>query len=252
MKEIEDLRTKAPVSLAPRVLLESGLADGYVSHPGPAGAMLVAFNERGVSAVHLGEDQVGFEEWFMDGHDRPVFEVSELPTRLEAQLERALRTGRLGTLPIDWGSMSEFQQAVLRKTAEILPGQVRPYSWVAREIGRPKAVRAVGTALARNPVPVVVPCHRVVRNDGHLGNYYYGTEVKRGILAHEGMDVEGVEALAHRGIRLVGSDTTKIFCNPTCGHARRSSAQHTVEFRGENEARRAGYRPCKVCRPAAA
>lgn len=252
MKEIQDLKTKAPSSLAARVLLESGLADGYVSHPGPAGEMLVAFNERGVSAVHLAGDRVDFEDWFGAVHHRPAFPVTELPKRLEARLERALRTGRLGTLPIDWESMSEFQQAVLRKTAEILPGQVRPYSWVAREIGRPKAVRAVGTALARNPVPVIIPCHRVVRNDGHLGNYYYGTDVKRGILAQEGMDVGGAEARANRGIRLVGSDTTRIFCHPTCGHARRSSDEHTVEFRSETAARRAGYRPCKVCRPAVA
>ena len=148
--------------------------------------------------------------------------------------------------------MSKFQAAVLRKPAEITPGQVRPYSWVAREIGRPKAYRAVGSALATNPIPVVVPCHRVVRNDGSLGNYYYGTPVKRSLLEHEGMNVAEVEELTERGVRLTGSDTTRIFCNPTCSHARRTTPAHTVEFRDEKSARSAGYRPCKVCRPAAA
>ena len=68
---------------------------------------------------------------------------------------------------------------MLTKTLEIPSGEVRPYGWVAREIGRPKAVRAVGSALGRNPVPVLIPCHRVVRSDGHVGNYGLGVPMKR-------------------------------------------------------------------------
>ncbi|MBT8211571.1 MAG: cysteine methyltransferase, partial [Acidimicrobiia bacterium] len=93
---------------------------------------------------------------------------------------------------------------------------------------------------------------RVVRNDGHLGNYYYGTEVKRSVLAAEGLDVGAQEALAARGTRLTGSDTTHIFCNPTCRDARRTMDRHVVEFRTETDARKAGYRPCQHCRPAVA
>jgi O-6-methylguanine DNA methyltransferase len=252
MKELEALKTKAPAGLTPQVLLEAGLADGYVGIDGPAGHMFVAFNERGVSTIDLVDDAGAFEQKFEDTTGRSAFAVASMPTALERQFVKTLATGRLGSLKIDWSSMSEFQQKVLRKTAEILPGQVRPYSWVAKEIGRPKAVRAVGTALARNPVPVVVPCHRVVRNDGHLGNYAFGPALKRTILETEGMDVETVEELAARGIRLTGSDTTRIFCNPTCSDARRTAERHTVEFRSEAQAREAGYRPCKHCRPAAA
>jgi O-6-methylguanine DNA methyltransferase len=252
MKELEALRTTAPGSLTPQVLLEAGLADGYVAVTGPAGNMFVAFNERGVSMIDLVDDPGEFEDRFEATMGRPVFAAAAMRPALQRQFARTLATGRLGSLSIDWSSMSEFQQKVLRKTAEILPGQVRPYSWVAKEIGNPKAVRAVGTALARNPVPVVVPCHRVVRNDGHIGNYAFGPAVKRAILETEGMDVESVEELAARGIRLTGSDTTKIFCNPTCSDARRTTERHTVEFHTEAEAREAGYRPCKHCRPAAA
>jgi O-6-methylguanine DNA methyltransferase len=252
MTELGALKTEAPGRLRPQVLLETGLADGYVVVPGPAGPMFVAFNERGISAVQLGDDVDRFGEWFATAVGRPVYPVTAMPARLRHGLQRTLATGKLGSLAVDWSSMSEFQQAVLRKTAEIAPGQVRPYSWVAREIGKPKAYRAVGTALATNPIPVVLPCHRVVRNDGHLGNYYYGTSVKRSILEGEGMDVDEVEELAGRGVRLTGSDTTRIFCNPTCSHARRTTPEHTVEFRSETAARDAGYRPCKVCRPAAA
>ena len=246
------LATTAPHTVEPQVLLETGLADGYVSHPGPTGNLFVAFNPRGISFVFLGDDAAAFESYFERQNDRPALPVSGMPARLGRALTNTLTTNRLGNLPIDWSGMSEFQQAVLRKTAQILPGEVRPYSWVAKEIGNSKAVRAVGTALARNPVPVIVPCHRVVRNDGHLGNYFNGTEVKRAILDAEGLDVEAFETRAARGIKLTGSDTTHIFCNPTCRDARRTMVEHEVEFHDEAEARAAGYRPCKHCRPAAA
>jgi len=250
-KQLEDLAIEAPATIAPQVLLETGLADGYLRHPGPAGDMFVSFNPRGISSISLETDAQQFEDQFEVQFRRPAFPVNQLPNRLARALDKALATKRLGTLPIDWDGMTEFQQAVLRKTAEILPGEVRPYSWIAKEIGNPKAVRAVGTALARNPVPIVVPCHRVVRNDGHLGNYYYGTDVKRAVLEAEGMNVDTLQDLADRGIKLTGSDTTHIFCNPTCRDARRTTERHTVEFRNETEARQAGYRPCRHCRPAA-
>ena len=250
--QLAALAANAPAAVAPQVLLETGLADGYIRRDGPAGPMFVSFNERGVSSIVLGEDVSEFEDRFEPQFGRPVFPVTAPPSRLARALDKSLRTNRLGTLQIDWDGMSEFQQAVLRKTAEILPGEVRPYSWVAKEIGNPKAVRAVGTALARNPIPIVVPCHRVVRNDGHLGNYYYGTEVKRAVLASEGANIETLDDLAARGIRLTGSDTTQIFCHPTCRDARRTTPRHQVEFRTEQEARQAGFRPCLHCRPAVA
>ena len=246
------LATTAPQSIEPQVLLETGLADGYVSHPGPAGNLFIAFNPRGISFVFLGDDAGAFESYFAEQTGRPALPVTELPSRLARSLAKSMETNRLGNLPIDWSGMTEFQQRVLRKTAQILPGEVRPYSWVAKEIGNPKAVRAVGTALAKNPVPVLVPCHRVVRNDGHLGNYFNGTEIKRAILDAEGLDVEGLEDLAARGIKLTGSDTTNIFCHPTCRDARRTTQRHTVEFSDEAAARAAGYRPCQHCRPAVA
>ncbi len=155
-------------------------------------------------------------------------------------------------MPVDLGSLSDFQRDVLLKTAEIPPGEVRPYGWVAGEIGRPRAVRAVGTALARNPVPVVVPCHRVVRTDGRIGNYAFGSEVKGALLAAEGVDLGELEALAERGVHFVASARTRIYCHPTCRDARRVTDRHRVEFGNAGEARAAGYRPCRHCRPAAA
>ena len=113
-------------------------------------------------------------------------------------------------------------------------------------------MRAVGTALGHNPIPLFIPCHRVVRSDGRLGQYsLIGPEAKRRVLEAEGVQVNTLEALADEGIRYFGSDTTHIFCFPTCRYNKRLTKQHRVTFGSEAQARAAGYRPCKVCRPAA-
>ena len=111
---------------------------------------------------------------------------------------------------LDLRGHSRFEQDVWRKALEIPRGEVRPYGWIAAEIGRPKAVRAVGTALGHNPVPLIVPCHRVVRSDGMIGQYSLGgPENKRTILAAEGLDPEAMESAARRGERLVGCASTQ-------------------------------------------
>ena len=79
-----------------------------------------------------------------------------------------------------------FERSVLDVTSRIPAGQVRPYGWVAREAGRPAAVRAAASVLARNPVPLLVPCHRVVRGTGVLGDYMYGAEAQAGAAARGG------------------------------------------------------------------
>jgi len=242
------LATTAPEGLSDRVLLETGLADRVATVDGLIEPLRIVFGPRGVTACtpasrwadHLAHHQ-----------RRPVVEVEALPGRLAAQVRRTLATGKLGRLPVDLGGLSEFQQAVLRKTAEIPRAEVRPYGWVAREIGKPGAVRAVGTALNKNPIPVLIPCHRVSRSDGHLGEYAWGPEMKRQLLAAEGLDADRVEALADQGVRYIGSDTTHIFCHPTCRTARPITAVHRVEFPSASAATAAGYRACKVCRPAA-
>ncbi len=234
MTDLRDLMTAAPQVAINAAIAVSAVADGYVSRPSPLGPLYVAFNQRGVSAVDLADSPADFEQRFNDLYGRQALPVDRLPDQIERHLDRAIETGKPGRLPLDFSGLTEFSAAVLRKTAEIPGGQVRPYGWVAREIGKPGAVRAVGSALARNPVPVVVPCHRVVRSDGHLGNYSLGDpDNKRLLLEAEGLDVAHYQSLSDRGIRFSGSATTNIFCNPSCHHARRSSPGHTVEFRSE-------------------
>ena len=244
------LRTSAPDTVLSAVLAATGPEEEYALVEGPTGPMFVSWNSVGVTAcvpLAVAESDEGFES----GHPGTLRKVDEPPPRIARPLERALATGRLGDLPVDLESLGNFQQAVLRKCAEIPPGEIRPYGWIAREIGNPGAVRAVGTALGRNPIPILIPCHRVVRTDGRIGNYAYGTQMKRDLLAGEGVDPETIERRAADGTRYVGSDTTGIYCYPTCRHAKRITKTHYVTFRTESAAEKAGYRACKVCRPAA-
>ena len=179
--------------------------------------------------------------------------AGKLPAALDRAIIRRLGGDRRVGIDLDLRGHTDFERDVWQKALEIPRGEVRPYGWIAAEIGRPKAVRAVGSALGHNPVPLIVPCHRVVRSDGMIGQYSLGgPENKRTILSSEGVDLQGLERLAAAGIRYVGSDTTKIYCLPTCRHARRVTDRHRLEFHSAAEGVARGYRACLVCRPASA
>jgi O-6-methylguanine DNA methyltransferase len=243
-------RTEAPEGFGRRVLSAVGLTDAWTEVEGPIGPLVVAWGPAGITAVERAGDPDGFETAYRLRTGRSVVRVGDMPDRLAREVDRRLHGVRTGGPPIDLGGLTEFEQAVLRKTMEIPYGEVRPYSWVAREIARPRAVRAVGSALANNPVPFVIPCHRVVRADGHIGQYGAGgPEAKRAVLGVEGVDTAALERLAGSGVRFTGSDTTGIYCYPSCRHARRTSETHRVRFRSAEEAIGAGYRPCRICRP---
>lgn len=247
------LRTPAPDHLLTGILGATGLADRYVRRDTVVGPVYVAFNSRGVSAVDLADSPDAFERRYAARHGRPAVPAAEPPRSIAGRLDRALAEGRPGGLALDLTGVTAFQAEVLRKTAEIPPGETRPYAWIAAEIGRPGATRAVGTALARNPVPLVVPCHRVVRSDGRLGDYSLGDRANKGrLLESEGLDPSALEHQAARGVRYVGSATTNIFCHPTCRHAKRITPRHRREFPSAAAATRSGYRPCAQCRPAVA
>ena len=109
-----------------------------------------------------------------------------MPRSLESEIEEALSSGDAEGLALDLRGLSAFQQSVLESCATIPAGAVRPYGWIARELHKPGATRAVGTALAKNPIPLLIPCHRVVKSDGSVGNYAFGAEMKRELLVSEG------------------------------------------------------------------
>ncbi|MFC5822613.1 methylated-DNA--[protein]-cysteine S-methyltransferase [Nonomuraea insulae] len=219
------------------------IAARWVRVPGPIGELAVAFTDHGVAYVHAGE---GFTETFRKRFGRPLLPAARPP----AGLLPALRTGRAPGLRLDLRGMSDFQREVLEAARGIPRGEVRPYSWIAARIGRPKAVRAVGTALGHNPVPLLIPCHRVTRSDGVPGDYVFGSAAKERLLLAEGVDLERLRALAGDRVYYLASDTTGVVCFPTCHNARRITPAHRHGFRDLAQARAAGYRPCRTCRPA--
>lgn len=169
---------------------EEGLVDvAYTSVDSPLGPLVVAATPRGLVRVSYsqfrGEDEV-LEELARRVSPR----VLEAPARLDPvrrELDEYFEGRRQGfDVPIDWSHLAGFTREVLRATARIGFGQVSTYAGVAAEAGSPRAVRAAGNALGANPMPVIVPCHRVLRTGGALGGYTGGLERKEFLLRLEG------------------------------------------------------------------
>ena len=247
---LADLAVPARSTLRSSVLVEVGLMDRYGTIPhSPLGPLAVAWNGLGVVSVDLAGDDEAFEARHMASTGRRAI-PSEVPARLATAITRRLDGDRRVRIALDLRGHTGFEQDVWRKALEIPRGEVRPYGWIAAEIGRPRAVRAVGTALGHNPVPLIVPCHRVVRSDGSIGQYSLGgAHNKRAVLAAEGLDPDAMESAARRGERLIGCASTGIVCWPTCHTGRHMLERNRRPFRSLAEAGAAGYRPCKVCRP---
>lgn len=163
--------------------------------------------------------------------------------RIIAQARRELEEYFAGkrtffTVPVDLSQVPSFERSALEIAAGIPYGEVRSYKWIAERLGRADAARAVGNAMAGNPVPIIVPCHRVVKTDGGLGGYSFGLLRKEALL-----DLE-------RGVTpYVGCASTRIFCRRGCAHERRIHTGGRIHFASGADARRSGYRPCSICQP---
>lgn len=153
----------------------------------PVGPLLLAATPRGlVRVAYAVEDHDAVLQSLADRISPRVLAAPARLDRAASQLEEyfsGLR--RAFDLPIDWRLSSGFRLDVLHRLADIEYGRTASYAAVAVLAGSPKAVRAVGTACATNPLPVVVPCHRVVRSDGASGGYLGGADAKRLLLALE-------------------------------------------------------------------
>lgn len=167
---------------------DDGLVEvAYRTLDSPYGTLLLAATDRGLVRV----------AFFGEGHDRVLAELAarigprilRMPSRLDAaalQLDGYFaRRRRTFDVALDLCLASGFRREVLTHLQRIAYGSTRSYADVARSAGRPAAVRAVGGACSHNPLPVVVPCHRVVRSDGSTGAYLGGAEMKRALLAME-------------------------------------------------------------------
>ncbi len=155
----------------------------------PFGAMRVAASAEGLVALSWQDES---DDAFVAGLERryrstPVVLDTDRLAPAEAQLTEYFGRRRPRfDLFVDLTELGEFQRAVLDAASGLDFGETVTYTEIARRIGRPKASRAVGNALGRNPVPIIVPCHRVVRTDGTLGGYTGGLRYKRTLLDIEG------------------------------------------------------------------
>jgi methylated-DNA-[protein]-cysteine S-methyltransferase len=174
--------------LAARASQQGFLDVAYATAETPIGDVVVAATERGLVRVALPGESLD------DVLTRLAQEVSPrilaYPQRLDEarrELDEYFEGNRQRfELPLDWRlSHPGFYRRVLRTTAKVPFGEVITYTDAAKRAGSPRAFRAAGTALGSNPIPIVVPCHRVVRSGGDLGNYGGGPELKRFLLEHE-------------------------------------------------------------------
>jgi methylated-DNA-[protein]-cysteine S-methyltransferase len=180
--------SEAPTARLRRRIAAEGLADvTYASVDSPFGPLLAAATKRGLVRLAFPEEDVD------DVLARVASRVSPRIVAAHGELDDARREleeyfeghRRRFELPLDWTLVGPFGRRVLHATAEIPYGGVLSYADVAAEAGSPRGSRAAGNALGSNPIPIVVPCHRVLRSGGALGGYGGGLERKRFLLELE-------------------------------------------------------------------
>ena len=228
-----------------RPLARGGIIDS------PVGRLLVAESARGLLAVR-----------FLDSPDvsgaigalRKRFDLVEdarAAARILSEIKRYL-AGDMHALdrPVDLSLVrSDFQRrALMRLRRAVPPGAVITYQALAGAVGVPSGQRAIGNTLARNPVPLYVPCHRVIRSDNTIGNYGGGVARKIQLLRAEGFSLSRDQRLPADSVS--GHLKTHIFCRPRCHAAMRADRAKTIIFADSGHARGAGLRACKLCRPA--
>lgn len=182
-------RSNAQLGMTPATYRKGGqgMKIGFTIAKSPLGKVLVGATERGVSAVYLGDAESTLIAELREEYPRA--EISPAPDAFQRWVREIVqriegKQPRL-ELPLDLQATT-FQRRVWQELQRIPRGRTRTYSQIARSLGRPKAVRAVARACATNPVSIVVPCHRVIREDGALAGYRWGIERKRSLLSREG------------------------------------------------------------------
>lgn len=217
----------------------------------PLGRLLIAQTARGLLTVRFPDPDEGAK--FLSGlrdrfdlvaDDRAAAEVADEIARL-LEGDAAALTAR----PIDLSLVtSDFQRRALMRLRRVPAGAVTTYQALAGATGSPAAQRAIGNTVAVNPLAIYVPCHRVIRSDGSIGNYGGGVDRKLALLRAEGFVAD--RALRIPAAAVYGHLGTRIFCRPSCGAAKRARRDRMFIFAGPDRASAAGMRPCKLCRPA--
>jgi O-6-methylguanine DNA methyltransferase len=222
--------SRVPAEVGARLTLEAAKGP-RLDAEATAARFRIEAGERGVRRVELVEAGA-LRDGGIVGHRRHA----ERARQELAEYFAGART--FFSVPVDLSGVPEFQGEVLAAAARIPYGEMTSYAALARTVGRPRAARAVGNALGANPVPVIVPCHRIVRGDGTWGHYVFGGDMKTALLTLE----------RHTPV-LVGSTTTHIVCRRGCPHEQRIHDPNRIVFASISDARTVGYRPCLSCKP---
>ena len=228
-----------------RPVVRAGVVDSAL------GRLFVAESGRGLLTVR-----------FLQSHEeapalaslRRRFEVVEddaITARIGDEIDRLMHGDALAITQrsIDLSLVeSEFQRRALTRLRQVPVGSVISYQALAAAVGAPSAQRAVGNTVASNPLAIYVPCHRVIRSDGSIGNYGGGVERKLKLLRAEGFKVDRDRRVPSKAV--YGHWTSRIFCLPTCSAVRRAERRKWIIFADAEKARSAGLRACKLCQPA--
>ena len=172
----------------PTPKIPSSCVASYGEMDSPIGLLMIAATDRGVCEIGFGknESETQFLHHLRTRGFRPIHNQTAI-SDVAAQLAEYFRGERDHfEVPFDVSGITPFTQAVLKATAEVPFGHLTSYRGIAERIGQPSATRAVGNALGRNPIPVIIPCHRIVRSDSSLGGYTGGIQIKEKLLALEG------------------------------------------------------------------
>ena len=215
------------------------------------GDLLVAMSSSGVVLTHYVHDNrdiaatlTTLRLQFDPVEDQQtVREVGKEVSRYVAGDAKALRQHVDLTL-----AGNAFQKKVLDGLQSVPRGAVVSYQALGATVGSAKAARAVGNALHNNPVPIYVPCHRVIAADGRIGGYVGGDARKLQLLRSEGFALDG-DTASISNTTVWGHRGTSMYCNPGCRIAAHRDRARLVFFANSEEARRVGLRPCKICRP---
>lgn len=241
--------SRAKVTTALKRMRRPEAAVGIVTSS--LGKLLVAMSSSGVALTHYVHDDGDIAaslailrlQFDPVEDQRTVREVGEEVSLYVTGDAKALRQ------PIDLTlAGNAFQKKILDGLQTVPRGAVVSYQALGAAVGAAKAARAVGNALHDNPVPIYIPCHRVIASDGRLGGYVGGAARKLQLLRSEGFavadetaNISDTTVWGHRG--------TKIYCKPDCRTVAHVVRTRIVFFANSEQARRVGMRPCRTCRP---
>jgi methylated-DNA-[protein]-cysteine S-methyltransferase len=258
---VADLR-RAPVAGADPTLaraeLESKLADirgrmvAYGIFESPLGKLLIARSELGVSMVRYIDSEASARSHLarLAGDDAMEDKSAVGATYRELLDYLNARSTRLSwPLDLRWAG-SDFQRRVLAATAQLPYGAITSYAGIARRIGEPASVRAVAQALRHNPIPIAIPCHRVIGSSGDLTGYA-GSKIglKERLLSLEGVPVGLRAHRIERGNMYVLFEGYTEYCLPTCGTLSQEPMAQLTLFGTRQHAEAVGFTPCSSCRP---